>query len=826
MGKMVLGSCHDVKQVSNAYFFKHLTTTFVAVVLAFLMQAQSNIVGRVFDVQSSNGVPYANCVLLSLPDSLFLHGTVTDEQGYFHFDSVPSNAYLLRVTAIGYTPCFQIIEYTISLEPLVVGLSAEATMLSEVSIKADKPIYNADGEKMMYHVDADHSVQGGTLSDALQNAPGVEVDAEGNITLRGTGNVEVWINNRPSHMNDNALKQYIKQLPAGAIERIEVIANPSARYSSSGGVINIVTNQKVSRNELLCLGLYANTQPYIGPWLSYVWANEKIDVNVYLTAQWLQNRTFSDGTATLLNPVSGDTSRYQSHRDSILSNNYGGFAGLTLSWHVSEKTNLSTWFGFYPYKERSHTVIDVDYLEYNPMRDLGYHYDHRNDDGLFYGGYGGLWLEHRFDTTGRKLSISVSGNTLFNGGTEYSYFAYHNPSLDTLFRCKVSHVFNPSIEAEVNYSHPLKDNWEVEAGLSVSYGGGNSAESLDSLTGGQYANISLRSPEGMERSNKTDVYATMQKRWGNLTAKIGIRGEWERLQSQWQYADGSNRTEVDTSFFCPVPSIHLSYQTKTFSSYSISYTRRYDRAGTSKINPFCLYDDYSYETGNPNLKLLNFTHSFEAAWSKYIPSFGTVNISAYFRANTDEIGIMTSAGYAPAYFPPTQLVYFTYPDNIGNSHTEGVEANITYRPTAMLNVRLNGSVFNYAYDYRDNHDSKVSYSLRLNVWAKLWQKLELFATAHYTSPRLALYSMSVDNKGVNVGLNSDLFDRRVSFMFSVNDVFASSQFGDNTIAPTYQTTGSTRYNSRFVMFGVTFRMGKMELESKARQGGQMAAPVQ
>ena len=180
-----------------------------------------------------------------------------------------------------------------------------------MEVSAEKPLYVMDGEKNMYNTKEDPSIQTGTASDALQNAPGVEVDAEGNITLRGVSSVEIWINDRPSHMNEEALKQYIKQMPANAIERIEVITNPSARYSTTGGVINIVTNQKITRNELLCVGFRANTMPSFSPWASYVYANEKFDMNIYVNANYSNHNMDSDGTSTLFD-ANGDTSRYQS----------------------------------------------------------------------------------------------------------------------------------------------------------------------------------------------------------------------------------------------------------------------------------------------------------------------------------------------------------------------------------------------------------------------------------------------------------------------------------------------------------------------------------
>ena len=198
--------------------------------------------------------------------------------------------------------------------------------------------------------------------------------------------------------------------------------------------------------------------------------------------------------------------------------------------------------------------------------------------------------------------------------------------------------------------------------------------------------------------------------------------------------------------------------------------------------------------------------------------FGMLNLNAYFRANTDEIGTMTYAGYAPAYFPATLLVNYTKPENIGSSHTEGLEANITYRPTGFLNVRFNASVFNYAYNYEGSSDNKISWSARVNLWAKLWEKLEVFANAHYTSPRLGLYSMTVANKGIDLGCSADFFERQLSVYFNVNDIFGMAEWGENTTAPAYQTTGSRKFDSRFVSVGLTWRIGKMELENKARQG--------
>lgn len=776
--------------------------------------------GSVSDAETGEVMPFVNVALMRQSDTVFMRGATSDMNGAFVIGSVDSGSYLMQVSFVGYLPILNNVHVSGDVDGLVLKMR-RGTTLEAVEITAEKPLYVMDGEKNMYNTKEDASIQTGTASDALQNAPGVEVDAEGNITLRGVSSVEIWINDQPSHMNEEALKQYIKTLPANAIERIEVITNPSARYSTNGGVINIVTNQAVKRNELLCVGVRANTMPSVSPWLSYVWANEKFDINVYVNASYSHHKSYADGTSTLLDDT-GAVSRFQSHHDTTVSNNFGGYTGVNLNWNITEKTRLSTWAGIYPYWGRSHSTVDLDYYEYPSPQNLGYRYTHDNDDGFFWGGYMGAWLEHKFDSTGRKLSFSVNGNTSNNGGTSISSFAYHDQLRDTLFRRDYSLTRNPTIGFNLDYVHPLKHDWELSAGVAASTGGGSMQQTLDTMAAGQYERVTLRSYDGVERGTDLALYATAQKRWGDFTAKLGLRAENTWPRSTWSYADGTGTSEVDTMFFGLVPSLHLSYQTKTFTSYSLSYTLRHANPGSTKLNRFVRYDDYSYETGNPNL-LRTYTHNLEAAWSKYLMGFGMLNLSAYFRANTDEIGSMAAAGYAPAYFPATQLVNYTFPDNIGSSHTEGLEANVTYRPTGFFNVRLNASVFNYGFDYQGDVQNKWSWSARLNVWAKVWNKLELFANAHYSSPRLGLYSLSVANKGVDFGLSSDFFDRQLSVYLNVNDIFGMAEWGQNTTAPQYQTTGGQRFDSRFVSLGLTWRIGKMELESKARQGASEGA---
>ena len=780
------------------------------------VEAQNvSVKGNVADAKTGEKLPLVNVGLMRVDDTVFVRGAATDFDGQFAIPDVKPGKYLLQASFVGYQTLIEPIEVKKAVSGLELRMK-QGTTLAEVQVVAEKPMYVMDGEKNMYNTKEDPSIQTGTASDALQNAPGVEVDAEGNITLRGVSSVEIWINDRPSHMNEEALKQYIKQLPANAIERIEVITNPSARYSTSGGVINIVTNQTVKRNELLCLGVRATTTPAVAPWVSYVWANEKVDFNIYLSGNYGNHNMASDGTSTLFD-ANGDTSRFQSYDNTNKMPYQGGYAGFNTNWKIDDQTTLSAWAGFYPYWDQNSFYNNYEYIEYQPTRtDLGY-LDTTHNNGFSHGAYAGAWFEHRYDTTGRKLSVTFNGNYWSNGGYSDNMRDYRSASLTDFTRHMEGDMLNGMGQLGVNYTLPLKHDITIEAGAEVGYGFSSGSELRDSLLpSGDWSRMRYQSYVSNGRGIEPNVYVTAQKRWGGFTAKLGLRYNNNFVSGMTEHPDVGDRMNFDTIFFGFVPSIHLSYQTKTFESYSLSYTRRfsYDNDLNNYL-PFRIYDDYSYRTGNPNL-LMSYTHNLEAAFNKYIVGFGNISLNAYFRANTDEIGTMTAAGYDPVIGP--YMINYSYPVNIGSSHTEGLEANITYRPSGFFNIRFNASVFNYGYDYDGFKDNKWSWSARLNLWAKVAGWLELFANAHYTSPRLGLYSLSNANKGIDFGASADFFERQLSVNLTVNDILGMAEFGSNTTAPAFQTTGSHRFDSRFVSLGITWRIGKMELESKARQG--------
>ena len=284
----------------------------------------------------------------------------------------------------------------------------KTTELPEVGITAKKPVYMTDGEKTMYNVSEDPAVQSGTAADALQNAPGVEVDVEGNITLRGVSSVQIWLNNRPANMNAEALKILLQQMPASDIEKIEVITNPSARYSAqgAGGIINIVTVSDIRKNSFLSFGAKGSSAPEAIPFLSYVYANKKFTISTYLQ-YWYSTSLHDRLSESAIYDDSGRlSSTDSSHSIRRFREDQTGLL-LNASWTPDTANMVYFYGGFYPQLTHYNAVDTTFWTEYlyNPG-DYSYYNMVHNKSGIL-SGFVGLWYEHKFNNKGHKLSTSA-----------------------------------------------------------------------------------------------------------------------------------------------------------------------------------------------------------------------------------------------------------------------------------------------------------------------------------------------------------------------------------------------------------------------------------
>jgi hypothetical protein len=798
------------------------------------------VVGILRDAKTGEFLPYVNVAVLDSVDSTFVKGGISNLEGVFEITEVPQGPFLLRVSAIGYENFILPFNVSNNTNLGTLRIKPGVTSLGEVTVAAERPIYAMDGEKLIYNVSEDPSIQTGTTEDALQNAPGVEVDVEGNITLRGVSSVEIWINDKPSKLTEENLKTYLQTLPANAIARIETITNPSAKYATDAeAVINIVTSAHIKSNQFVSFGVNGSNQPFVSPWVSYMWKKEKLSINLFASGRY-SNRINTTESWELkrkdaVTPGLYDSVWYKTTSQNEDNSGMSGNVFMNINYEIDSTSDLSVdGGGFYNNnhnfgsrrEEQTFFVQPVDSLLAYSM----------GDTTISKSGFGHFGADYtkKFDDKGHNLRIGL--NSRFNKNAS----DYYNNRLYDVYtdldenRYLLSNQAGYGFDLDARYNRPYSDDGELSYGLRAEYQQNNSDyKRFYSNDGGvNYDSVDVLRTyhfNGSETGLNADVNWT--HRWGGFTLSSGVGVGGERIGyayfSEMPFADDS------TLYFLNVrPSIHLTYRTESMHNWKLNYSMRMSHPGEDQISTFRRYGDDSYSTGNPAGLKNGYTHNVEAGWQKFFERFGNIGVEAYGRWSTNEISRLTDAEYDDYL---DRIVSYSIPYNMGTSWRYGASLNMTYRPSGFFNVRLYANVYDYGYrmeydrvdewgniNHQIDQRDKWSWSVRVNAWAKVFNRLQLTASANYNSPTIGLMSERKARYYLNIGARSDFFKRRMSVFVNVQDLFnwgARIGSGSTNTNPYYLSDATNKMlNSRYISAGVTFRFGKLELERSAKEG--------
>ena len=798
------------------------------------------VVGVLRDAKTGEYLPFVNVAVLDSLDGSFIKGGITNMDGQFEISDVPQGPMLLRVSAIGYETFSLPFTVTNNTNLGVLRVKPGVISLNEVTVTGEKPIYAMDGEKLVYNVSEDPSIQTGTTEDALQNAPGVEVDVEGNITLRGVSSVEIWINDKPSKLTEENLKTYLQTLPANAIASIETITNPSAKYATEAeAVINIVTSAHIKSNQFVSFGVNGSNQPFVSPWISYMWKKDRLSINLFGSGRYSKRENSVEGWELRRRDgaIEGtyDSTWYKTSSQNTVNSSMSGNLFMNIDYEIDSTSDISVdGGGFYNNNrsmgvrrdEQTFFMLPVDSL-------LAYSI---GDTTLANSGFGHLGADYtkKFDENGHNLRIGLNTRINRNSNDQwYDRFYDVYKDLDEN-RYLLTNMRGLGGSLDIRYNRPYSENGELSYGLRSDYqqynndyqrfysnDGGVNYDSIDQLRTYHFV--------GSDLGVNADVNWT--HRWGGFTLSTGLGVGNDRVAYDYQ----STMPFADKNvlyFWSARPSVHLTYRTEDMHNIKLNYSMRMSHPREEQISTYRRYGEDSYSTGNPNGLKNGFTHNVEAGWQKFFDRFGNIGVEAYGRLSTNEISSLTDSEY-DEYLD--RIVSYSMPYNMGTSWRYGTSINMTYRPTGFFNVRLFANVYDYGYrmqyprvdefgntEIKTDQNDKWSFSVRVNAWAKIFDQYQFTMSANYNSPTISLMSERKARYFLNMGVRSDFFNRKMSVFVNVQDIFnwgAKIGSGSSNTNP-YYLTDSTRkmLNSRYISAGVTFRFGKLELEQKAKEG--------
>ena len=720
-------------------------------------------------------------------------------------------------------------------------LQQRVKTLKAISVRAPRPIYSMDDEVVNYNVADDETVKGLTALDALQNAPSVEVDIEGNITMRGSTNIEVWINGYPTHMDGNTLTVYLESLPADAIDRIEVIKNPSAKYMVAEGchIINIVTSTKIRNSHFLSFGLGGSNRPSVSPWVSYVLKNEKLSANVYLGASRTPtHRTEQTSSLFRQDGTAGfDTTASSSTATENNTNRHIGTLALSGSYKIDSMNDLSLFGLVVAFPATKHSITTTDQWYYLPQM-LHYTYTNSQESRDFnLMGMANLSWKHKFDNNGHNLSVTLYDNLNYSHNERTLRRDYTllegilPPELSDFDKTYLGGMTNNSLTLSADYNRPLGIDDELTLGLSlVPSLASNYSTPRYNVSPDTGLNVSpdtgldlLRRFDKNNRTTQASASASWRHKWKAVTMTLGLRGYWNRCHYS---LDALFPDDTSFAYFYLKPSLRFTYRTKSMHYFRFSYSLGTSMPSAENLSTSRLYDEDSYKVGNPDLKA-GLTHSVDLSWNRYFSSHGSVGIESYVRLSTNDIEYCKEAVSEIDPFLG-RIISFSMPYNVGSSYKAGVEGNVTYRPAAWLNFRLYANLYRSGYEVDhpkagpaarpDVYSTAMtSYSFRLNGWANIAKRIRLNISANYASPTQALFIEQQGSYTVDMGLSADFLEKRLSLVLNVTDLFnwnRSQAWNTNPYLLGYSTSHT---DSRFVSLSVTLRFGKMELQSLARE---------
>lgn len=794
-----------------------------------------SVVGLLIDAETSEPLPFVNLAVLDSVDSTFVKGGVTDFEGSFTLPGIPQGNMILRVSSIGYETFTKRFTVTNNTDLGVMKLYKGAISLDEVVVTAEKPLYAMDGEKLIYNVSEDPSIQTGTTEDALQNAPGVEVDVEGNITLRGVSSVEIWINDKPSKLTEENLKTYLQTLPANAIARIETITNPSAKYATDAeAVINIVTSTHIKSNQFVSFGVNGSNQPFVSPWVSYMWKKDRLSINLFAagrfsdrdntTDEWQLKRRDGEEAGTY-DTIWADTT----HQESSNRNVSGNFF-MSIDYEIDSTSDISIdGGGFYNFngskslRSQRQTYYYLDSIPSYSELIADTTRDKTDANSMF--GHLGADYTKKFDNKGHNLRLGFNSRISHNYNEEWYnrfYDTYHDLD-ENRYMLTDQNSFNVSFTAR--YNRPYSENGELSYGLSADHQGTNNKYDRYNDEDGTIID-SLRAYHFKGTESKVNADINWTHHWGGFTLSTGLGAGADR--TYYDYISTMPFADDSTLYFLTVrPSLHLTYRTQSMHNFKINYSMRMSHPGETQISSYRRYGENSYSTGNPDGLKNSFTHNVEAGWQKFFDRFGNVGWEAYWRLSQNEISNLTDSEY-DTYLD--RIVSYSIPYNLGSSWRYGTSVNMTYRPSGFFNVRLYANLYNYGYHmeydrngvHQINENDKWSWSVRLNAWTKIFNQYQLTMALGYSSPTIGLASERKARYWLNLGARSDFFNRKMSVFVNIQDLFnwgATIGSGSTNTNPYYLTDSTNKMvNSRYISVGVTFRFGKMELETRAKEG--------
>ena len=762
-------------------------------------------------------IEFAAISLFRMPKDTMLAASLTDANGMFLLDKLPPGNYKLRISYVGFVTKF-IENIALNRENNTLDLGKirleVGKNLKQLEIVGQQSFMENGADRRIFNISQMPTAQNGNALQVLENLPNVEINQEtGGVEMRGSGGITFLIDGKPSGITGADRTAILEQIPANAIDRIEIITNPSAKFDPDGttGIINIVLkkNKNLGVNGSVNAGYGTRRKYESGANIGL--RNSKMALNANVSYKqgesWVQNR--SDRQFFVPNP---DTFLRQRGYSEITNNN--SVLKLAMDYYLSAKTTLGvSVLGSYQSRTnsstRNYTEYTLNALDTNVFRQsvrLGKEPQQtKNIDFNFS-------LQHDFSPEKQLVLLATRTQGTETGQYFYdeTYKVGNNKAVkqqDTGFNN------NRTSNAQLDFVHKLKDNTKYEAGAKMIF------RDVNSALAAQIQDSTLKFVVDAQRANdfsyQERIYAVYNQYEGKIKDKlgyqVGLRLEQAFTQSQL-FGDSARFVNNYFSYF---PTLNLFKKFNKKHDFRLGYARRINRPNIQNLNPFTNYADrVNLRVGNPYLRP-EYIDAFELSYFRNIKK-GNFTATAYYRHTNNAI-LRTFA-------VKNGLTIISF-DNVGTGDAYGLELsgqlNFKDRVSLSPSLNLNKTLINGGAGFSN---SGWVYGARLNSNIKLWKSVDAQVSGRYRSPEIVPQGTINMKPSLDVSLRQKLFAGNATLALGCRDVFDTQGFEVRGNAATFSQVGGFKRQTRVATINFTYRLGSQNNSERKKSRAQEAAP--
>jgi outer membrane receptor protein involved in Fe transport len=794
-------------------------------------QKEVTITGKVIDADENYPLEYATISFINKKENTAVTGGITDIEGKFSIEVI-AGTYDIKVEYLSYktkTYSDKLLDKSMDLGTVSLSLNMEA--LDAVEIIAERTTADIKLDKKVYTIGKDLTVRGGTVSDVLDNVPSVSVDVEGNVALRGNDDVRILINGKPSGLVGLNSTEALRQLPAEAIERVEVITSPSARYDAEGtaGILNIILRRSKLQgmNGAVTFNAGYPTQAGISGNINY----RTGDFNFFNTTSYnyreIPGNAFSD---TEFIP-SGDRLResrtFDRERKGINTN-------LGVEWYINDTASLTTAIQYRDSNNEQESINNIVEFENSTNRTT---------------------FRNRFDPEfedDETIQYTINFDKQFGDNTNHRFTA--NFQYESSSELETSLIQQDGIEVEDVTTDEKQDRIFLQSDYVLPIGEVSQFE-----FGYQGRFLTLDTDyEVSFRDNTTGIFELSTDLSNNLIYReyvnafytqfgskikskfsylLGLRMEDTRITIDQQTSNQFDRKNY-VSFF---PTVNLAYELGDDENITLGYNRRIRRPRSRFINPFPSRSSATnLFQGNPDLDP-SFSNTFDLGYYKKFSSKLTLNTSLYYQRTTDTFNFINLGTEDFFIFETNQIVNINDPNfdqldedfdliqilrrtpvNLATNDRYGFEFTLTYRPTKKWNINGNFNIFQSitegSFEGTDFGAENLSWFIRLNNKYTLPGNIDWQTRLNYRGPSEDAQNR---NKGIfsaDLAFSKDLFKERASIAVNVSDVFNSRKRMSETSTPTFNSESEFQWRERTFNLSFTYRFNQQKQRDRSDRG--------